>query len=203
MFSHKFLLGLAFCLLFGVAVKAEDIEPYYESKGDKPMKLERWVLRGLKVKVDYAAPAELNGKKAFKIEMTIDGDGLTYFWLPLGVTMISGEKYFLTQKYMVSKLPAGCQLGLGVMISFFPDAKSPKDESFAYTPLMVKAPMKSMEQYLFPELSAITAARQKKMNIKAEKIKANRLLIFIRGKFKNQKVELWLSDIALLPEKPK
>ncbi len=48
MFSHKLLLGLTFCLLAVAAVKAEEVEPYYEAKGDKPMKLQRWVLRGLK-----------------------------------------------------------------------------------------------------------------------------------------------------------
>jgi hypothetical protein len=202
MFSRKLLMGWIFCCFAVISLQAEEVEPYYEAKGDKPMKLQKWVLRGLKIKVDHAGPAELNGKKAFKIEMTIDGDGLTYYKLPLGVTMIPGEKYFLTQKYMVSKLPAGCQLGLGVMISFYPDAKSLKDISFAYAPLMVKSPMKEMKQYISPELNAAAAVRQKKTDIKAEKITANKFLIFIRGKFKNQKVVFWLSDIALLPSKP-
>jgi len=203
MFFHKLLLGLTFCLLAVATVKAEEVEPYYEAKGDKPMKLEKWAKRGIKAKVDFAGPADLNGKKAYKIELTLDGKGFCYYKLPLGVTMLPGEKYFLKEKYMVSKLPAGCKVQLGALICFCPDAKSHKDISFIYCPIKVQSPGKEMQPFISAELNAQSAAQMKKRKIKAEKIMAQNVLILITGEFKKQKVELWLSDIALLPEKPK
>ncbi len=204
MFSSKFLLGLTLCLLVGVAVKAEEnnSEPYFFNSGDKPMELKSWgKICGLKAKVDFAGPAELNGKKAYKIVLTLDGKGWCSYKLPLGVgvTMIPEKKYFFKAKYMVSKLPAGARVRLGVLICHYPDAKSLSDIGLPYFPLTVKYPGKEMRSLVSEELNARSVAFVTKRKIKAEKIVAKNLVIQFIGKFKNQKVELWLSDIAILP----
>ena len=146
-----------------------------------------------------------SGKSSILVDVTLDGDGICYFKIPMNVPIKSGEHQFASGKIYVEEFPNRARnlVGLGVNYVMSYGANGGKNTSGAHHfDETAKASMDWLDfesQDLSVELPTLAASS----GLPTNAIKVDAIYLGFQGSFKKDRLVVYLDDLAISPQSHK
>jgi len=146
-----------------------------------------------------------SGKSSIVVDVTLNGDGICYFRIPVNVPITPGEPLFASGKIFVEKFPNRARnlVGLGVNYEMRYGANGGKNTSGAAHFDETAHPSTNWldfeSQNLGVELPTLAAST----GLPTNAIKVDAIYLGFQGSFKNDRLVVYLDDLAISPESHK
>ena len=197
---------LAFCYLLQPAVAQTVFQEDAETKNP----LVHWISRPDTMlaevhELGLTTKRAKSGKSSIVVDVTLDGDGICYFKIPMDVAIKPGEPYFASGKLFVDTFPNRSRnlVGLGVNYEMRYGPDGSKDTSGAQNFDETKYPSKDWLSFESQDLGVEIPTLAASTGLPTDRIKVDAIYLGFQGTFKKDRLVVYLDDIAITSQSHK
>jgi hypothetical protein len=207
---NESVLALLVVSLLHLNVAAAAPKPYFQADSEATNALRFWTkAAGMEYEInslDVSPDKAHTGKQSMKLDVTLTGDHYIYFSVPVNQRIEPGRSYYASGRIYVEQFPARGRnlIGLGDNRIMRYGAGRKQHTSGSYLFDSVRGPTNAWITMESLDLGREAPASAASVGLPTDTLEIESIFLAIHGEFKDDRVVVYLDDVALRPvaEKP-